>query len=33
MNVVSVSVDGALGDAELTAAQTEHFADSVELEC
>jgi hypothetical protein len=33
MNVTRVSVDGALGAAERVAAQTEHFADSIALEC
>jgi len=32
-NVARVSIDGALGDAEWTATQTEHFADSTALEC
>jgi len=33
MTVVRVTVDGALGDAEWAAIQTEHFADSTALEC
>jgi hypothetical protein len=33
MNVTGVSVDGALGDADWATAQTEHFADSITLEC
>ena len=32
-NVTRVSVEGALGDADWVAAQTEHFADSIALEC
>jgi hypothetical protein len=31
--VVLVSADGALGDAEWVATQTEHFAASAALEC